>query len=146
MPPRPHTGLAPGGRIFGLALGLLAAGCDDKAGDSGGGGANLQVVSVVCTQESSGADCNVVVENTGDEGAGSFSIGIYAGAEPAVGDAAADSATVDSLAAGDIQGVTLFLAGCTGCTVWALADNRGDVDESFEDDNTASTTPARRRR
>lgn len=127
---------------------LALAGCDDKGGDSGSGGdANLVVVSVVCTKEGGDAECNVVVENDGDEATGSFEVGLFTGPdEPTEGDTPVDSATINDLPAGEVQGSTLTASGCGDCQIWAMADFTDAVAERYEDDNTASTTPVRRRR
>ena len=130
--------------IPGLAiLGLqgLIAGCDDKVGDTGNG-ANLTISSSFCTQEGSRAVCDVVIENNGDGPSGSFRVGVY-DENPNRGARPESSTRHDGLASGQVEGVTLSLD-CSGSSSRAVVDIDDEVAESFEDDNSFRTSPARR--
>lgn len=128
-------------RLVWMLLALGALSCDDT--DSGAQ-INLQITALVCTSEGGDAVCDVTVENDGDIDAGGFRVGLYTGGEPSVGDSPAGTALAGPLEPLESEGVTLTAPGAGGATVWAFVDDRDDIDETFEDDNTASSQPLRR--
>ena len=118
---------------------LVATGCDDKGGDSGGGGADLVVASFISAALGSGHDFTVLVDNVGFGHADAFDVTIYLQeSEPVAGLGGDATERVSGLGPGETTGVTISVDGsCTGCTAWVLVDSRDEIVEPYEDDNVS---------
>lgn len=122
-----------------LPLALLA--CGDKGGDdTGDGDVNLTVAGFLHSGSDGNYDFEVLVENTGSDDAGAFSVGLYVDwtGDPVPGDSATKRASVSGLDAGEVKSVGFSISNaCSGCDAYALVDADDDLFETDEHDNVA---------
>lgn len=133
-----------------LLLFTLLAACDDTGESDTGDGPNLVVSGFFVEDRGDSYEFVAIVENLGNVAADTFSVDLFVDrtTEPREGQTGDLSQQVYAgLGAGEVVDVTFTVTGVeVGERAWVYVDSTGVVPELYEDDNTASTEIARRRR
>jgi hypothetical protein len=132
-----------------MAASLLAVGCVDLSPTYDTGAPSMpNLVVVGFWYENSGDDYvfTALIENQGYADADSFSVDLFLdrSTEPRLIDQGdATEMVLQGLAMDEVVEVSFTVSGdlvCAGCSTWVYVDSSDQIDEIYEEDNTAGPT------